>query len=155
MLDGPNMEVLTREKTIEKPVESLLAQARELVTAIEQGDDLAADRLLDEIKAVRETDLYQKLGQLTRELHDKMLGFALDSRIADLTHTEIPDARERLNYVITMTQEAADTTLNAVEELVPLTEKMGKQSSELSLKWERFLQREMPYAEFKTLSTEL
>jgi len=154
-LDGPIMEALTQEQANERPVESLLAQAKELVTAIEKGDDLSTDRLLDEIRAVRGNVLYQKLGQLTRELHDKMLGFAMDSRIADLTHTKIPDARERLNYVITMTQESADTTLNVVEELVPLSAKMGKQSSELSLKWGRFLQREMPYSEFKELSSEL
>lgn len=133
---------------------SRLDKARNLVLALETGDEEDVETLLNEITVIQETRLFQEVGKLTRQLHNAMLGFALDTKIAELTE-EIPDTKERLNYVISMTQQAADTTLNAVEELIPLSEQLGSKNKDLSAKWERFLQREMPYAEFKELSQEL
>jgi len=132
-----------------------IEQARALLAALERGDDESADRILDEIGRVRETLMFQEVGKLTRQLHDTLANFALDEKIADLTEKEIPDAKERLNYVITMTEQAANTTLNAVESILPFAESLREQSNELSVQWQRFRQREMPYEEFKSLAQDL
>ncbi|WP_305906674.1 protein phosphatase CheZ [Methylomarinum sp. Ch1-1] len=135
--------------------ETRLALARDLVTALEQGDEASADSLLDEIAGLRETQLFKEVGRLTRQLHDTMTGFAVDSRIAAMTEKDIPDAKERLHYVINMTEQAANQTLNAVEALLPVSERLNEQASALAGKWERFLDREMPYQEFKAMSREI
>jgi chemotaxis protein CheZ len=132
-----------------------IEQARALLTALEHGDDESVDRLLDEIGRVRETLMFQEVGKLTRQLHDTLANFVLDERIADLTENEIPDAKERLNYVIAMTEQAANTTLNAVESILPYAESLREQSNELGIQWQRFRQREMPYEEFKSLTRDL
>ncbi|HYE36799.1 protein phosphatase CheZ [Methylocaldum sp.] len=132
-----------------------IEQARALLAALEQGDDELADRILDEIGRVRETLMFQEVGKLTRQLHDTLANFSLDEKIADLTEKEIPDAKERLNYVITMTEQAANTTLNAVESILPFAESLHEQSNELGVRWQRFRQREMPYEEFKSLTQDL
>lgn len=132
-----------------------IQQVRALLAALERGDDDSADRILDEIGRVRETLMFQEVGKLTRQLHDTLANFALDERIADLTEKEIPDAKERLNYVIAMTEQAANTTLNAVESILPFAESLREQSNELSAQWRRFRQREMPYEEFKSLTQDL
>ncbi|MCI0655406.1 MAG: protein phosphatase CheZ [Methylococcaceae bacterium] len=129
--------------------------AKQFVAALEEGDERAADEILDNITSVRETRLFREVGKLTRQLHEAITGFTLDERIACLTEKEIPDAKERLNYVITMTQQSADTTLGAVEELLPLSEGMGARTAELREKWSRFLRKEMDYDEFKRVSNEL
>jgi len=72
-----------------------------------------------------------------------------------MTENEIPDAKERLQYVITMTEQAANQTLNAVENLLPVSKTLNEQAEELSKKWERFLDREMPFEEFKSMSAEI
>ena len=132
-----------------------LDSARALVNALEQGDERNADKIVYEIASASETQMFQQVGRLTRQLHEAMSGFAQDSRLTELTENAIPDAKERLNYVITMTQQAADTTLNVVDELLPVSDQLVNQASELSVRWNRFLQKEMPYDEFKALSIEL
>ena len=99
---------------------NLLDQARELVAELESGNTSAAERLIEELGRKREQVLFQELGKMTRQLHDALNGFAVDARIVSMTETEIPDAKARLNHVITMTEESANKTLQAVENAVPI-----------------------------------
>ena len=92
---------------------------------------------------------------MTRQLHDTMVNFSLDSKIAAMAEHDIPDAKERLHYVIAMTEQAANQTLNAVENLLPVSEELSNQANKLSGKWGRFLDREMPFEEFKAMSQEI
>jgi len=133
----------------------LLTLAKDLVSALEKGDHMAADTLLDELAGLRETQLFKEIGRLTRQLHDTMVSFSLDSKITSMTETEIPDAKERLQYVITMTEQAADQTLTAVENLLPISQELNDQAAQLSAKWGRFLDREMPLDEFKAMTAEI
>ena len=94
----------------------LLEKAKLLVNFLECGDQDAADKMLEELADFSESTLFREVGRLTRELHEAINGFLLDAKIADLAQREIPDASERLTYVITMTENSANTTLNAVEE---------------------------------------
>jgi len=132
-----------------------LALAKDLVVALEQGNELEADKLLDKIAGQKEEQLFKELGLLTRQLHDTMAGFSLDSKITSMTENDIPDAKERLQYVITMTEQAANQTLSAVEDLLPVSRELNTQVDELSEKWERFLDREMPFEEFKSMSEKI
>lgn len=133
----------------------LLTLAKDLVTALEKGDQTSADALLDELAGLRETQLFKEIGRLTRQLHDTMVSFSLDSTITAMTETEIPDAKERLHYVIAMTEQAADQTLTAVEHLLPISQELNDQAAQLSAKWGRFLDREMPLEEFKAMTAEI
>lgn len=132
-----------------------LALAKDLVKQLEAGDEIKADSIVDEITSIRESSLFQEVGRMTRELHDAMLSFANDTRVSELTEDELPDAKDRLNHVIKMTQQAADQTLNAVEAFMPLCQEMSGQSRTLSLNWERFVGREMPLQDFRGLADEL
>ncbi len=132
-----------------------IEQALALVAALEQGDQAQADRIVDDIGRVRELALFQEVWRLTRQLHDTLASFAVDDKLADLTEKEIPDAKERLNYVIAMTEQAANTTLNAVEAILPLTEALDQRAEAMSVQWQRFRNREMPFEEFKVLSQDL
>jgi chemotaxis protein CheZ len=129
--------------------------AKQFVAALESGDEKRADEILDNIASVRETQLFQEFGKLTRKLHEAISGVMVDARIANLNEKEIPDAKIRLNYVITMTQQSAEITLNAVEEMLPLSEQMSIETAELGEKWNRFLRRGMDRDEFKAVSNEL
>lgn len=133
----------------------LLSLSKDLVAALEKGDDRAADALLDELAGLRETQLFKEIGRLTRQLHDTMVSFSVDAQITSMTETEIPDAKERLQYVITMTEQAADQTLTVVENLLPISQDLNDQSELLSGKWSRFLDREMPLEEFKAMTAEI
>ncbi|OAI11707.1 chemotaxis protein CheZ [Methylomonas koyamae] len=133
----------------------LLSLARELVTALERGDEAVADEILDQVAGVRETQLFKEVGRLTRQLHDTMVSFSVDSKITAMAEHEIPDAKERLHYVIAMTEQAANQTLTAVEDLLPVSDELSTQVNQLAGQWNRFLDREMPFDEFKAMSADL
>jgi len=62
-----------------------------------------------------ESDLHQKIGLLTRQLHDSLneLGYADQLRS---TMGELPDAQSRLSYIARLTGEAAEKVLTRVEQ---------------------------------------
>ncbi|WP_006786145.1 protein phosphatase CheZ [Thiorhodospira sibirica] len=132
-----------------------LEQARELVKLMESGDDLQAGKLIEELGRMHESLLFQQIGKLTRDLHEALNGFRMDSRLSEITEEEIPDAKERLNYVVVMTEQAANRTLTAVETVLPLIESLTQQASELGSDWQRFRQRELSADDFRELSRKL
>ncbi len=132
-----------------------LGRAQSLADHIQKGNDDEVNRLLDEISRGRERMLFQELGKLTREFHEALNGFRLDARITDLAQENIPDAKQRLNYVIVMTEQAANRTLTAVEEVMPLSESMAAQAKVLRAQWARFTGRTMSAADFRHLSHEI
>jgi len=129
-----------------------LERAREYVKQLELGNSKQADLVLGELTEVRESQLFNELGRLTRDFHEAINAFNTDDRMASMASDEIPDARERLTYVITKTDAAAHTTLNAVETALPICESMDKTLADLNEAWEKFLSKEMGAAEFRKLS---
>lgn len=132
-----------------------LGLVRDALDALEQGDDQRADRILDEIAGIRESQLYLEVGRLTRQLHDALTHFSFDSKIGEIAAQEIPNAKERLRYVITMTEQAANQTLSVVEDIVPVAQRLNEQATKLAENWERFLIRKMPFEEFKGMTQEI
>jgi len=135
--------------------EDYIDRVRTLAQTIELGDTAEATRQLDELTSLREKTLYQELGRLTREFHEALQSFRLDSRIASLAAQDFPDARERLNYVVSMTAQSADRTMTAVEESMPICESMEERAAALKQEWGRFTQRKMSPDEFRDLSRRL
>ena len=132
-----------------------LEQARTLVAQLEAGESEAARATLDELTRMRESDLFRELGKLTRELHEALKGFRLDARIAEVAEKEIPDAKERLNYVITKTEEAAHRTLDLVEGALPVAERLASEGARLAADWARFRAREMDVESFRAMARAL
>ncbi len=135
--------------------QEILALAQQLIAEIEADNDNQVTALIDQLATIRETELFQEIGKLTRELHSAITNFEIDSDLSELAQSEIPDAKERLNYVITMTNQAANRTLNAVEGAIPLCESLHNKSVELNGEWTRFVNREMKADEFRSVSKTL
>ncbi len=129
-----------------------LSRAKEYVLQLEQGNNEAADEILSEISGNRESELFNQLGQLTRNFHDALNGFGQDDRLASIASGEISDAKERLNYVIEKTDEAAHTTMDAVDSALPICDSLDKTLINLNENWDKFLNKEMDATEFRRLS---
>jgi len=135
--------------------EDNVARVKDLLATMEAGDEAGAKEVLDELTHIRESDIYQEMGKLTRELHDAFKTFGMDDQIANIAEHDIPDARERLKHVIDMTDKAANRTMDAVEESLPICTGMETRSSDLHESWKRFTQRDMNVNEFRELSENL
>ena len=66
--------------------------------------------------------VFNEIGHLTRALHDSLRELGYDKKLQKAA-SAIPDARDRLNYIASMTQAAAERVLNAAEATQPLVEK--------------------------------
>ena len=108
-----------------------LADARALVEAIENEDDAGEARLIGELTAAYSGTIFDEVGRMTREVHDTLRSFAEDERLGALAEDEMPDARDRLRYVITLTEQAATRTLSITEEASPTVEQIVDRSKRL------------------------
>lgn len=135
--------------------EQLLSASKRLTEKLEQGADADIDGMLDEIASYRENTLFQELGKLTRELHDSIRSFQLDDRFNDIAESEIPDAKERLEYVMTMTEQSADKTLTAVEDSQPKVDELNAQFDDMEQRWSSFIKKELSADQFRQLASDL
>ncbi|MCB8748208.1 protein phosphatase CheZ [Rhodoferax sp. U2-2l] len=60
-------------------------------------------------------DVHQRIGMLTRQLHDSLQGLGLTEQVKSWAG-EIPDAKSRLSYIARLTGEAAEKVLNNVDQ---------------------------------------
>ncbi|MBE0438529.1 MAG: protein phosphatase CheZ [Gammaproteobacteria bacterium] len=132
-----------------------LEAARALVNALEAGDKEESASQLALLTQTQESDLFHQVGKLTRELHEALNNFNLDNRLADLTANDMPNTRERLNYVIRTTEEAAHKTLSYIDKTLPLASELKQTAEKINASWHRFRMREMTADEFRSMSKEI
>ncbi|MFN2329054.1 MAG: protein phosphatase CheZ [Chromatocurvus sp.] len=90
-----------------------------LLEAAHGNDEAHFSELLDDLTAMREQALFQDVGRLTRQLHEALSNSQLDDRVADFAADEFPDARQRLDQVIAITEQSAHKTMDLVEAMLP------------------------------------
>jgi chemotaxis protein CheZ len=129
---------------IEKPAEkSVQEPAKAAPVAAQPEKTLAAPQEDDE-------DIHSRLGHLTRALHDTMRELGYDKTL-ERAVGKMPDTRDRLNYISTLTEQAAVKTLNAVEETKPLQQKLESGAAQLSARWQELFDNKLEIEQFKTL----
>jgi len=96
----------------------LFQEVQMLMDSLAGGDMDAAEKAVDAIARLSEKKLFDEVGNLTRNLHESLKEFrkALDPKIRSMATQDVPEAADNLEQVIAMTAQAADKTLNVVEE---------------------------------------
>lgn len=95
-------------------------------------------------------DVYAQVGHLTRKLHDTLRELGYDRSIEKAVG-KMPDARDRLNYISTLTEQAAVKTLTATETAKPLQESLEASAKQLSARWDQMMAGQLSVDEFKQL----
>ncbi|MBT2771923.1 protein phosphatase CheZ [Halomonas sp. ISL-60] len=80
-------------------------------------------------------EMVHRIGHLTRLLRDSMKELGLDQQITQAAQA-IPDANDRLNYVASMTEQAAERALNAVERAQPVQDSLEEEGAALNKRWQ-------------------
>lgn len=80
-------------------------------------------------------ELLGRIGHLTRQLREGMRELGLDKQVEKAAQA-IPDARDRLKYVVDMTERAAHRALNAVDAAQPLQEDLARSAKGLTARWD-------------------
>lgn len=92
------------------------------------------------------------VGHLTRQLHDTLAELGYDRHLQDAAAAALPDARQRIAYVVTLTEQAASRSLNAVELAIPVQEGLASEATSLAERWEGVFRGDSDVAQFKVLA---
>ncbi|HEY0287091.1 MAG TPA: protein phosphatase CheZ [Pseudomonas sp.] len=132
---------------------TLKKHARQLVESLEKGKFGEAVQLIHELNQTRDRGLYREVGKLTRELHSAIVNFQIDPHMPQAEEvSQITDAAERLSYVVRLTENAANRTMDLVEQSTPLMNGLGTDAKALRADWGRFMRRELGAEEFRELA---
>jgi chemotaxis protein CheZ len=85
--------------------------------------------------AESEETVHQRIGQLTRTLHNALRELGYDRELMD-AREHLPDARDRLAYIARVTGEAAEKVLNAVDRARNVQQELTEQAGELRQRWQ-------------------
>lgn len=98
-----------------------------------------------------QTKAFNTVGHLVRQLHDALLGLGYD-KLIEKTVTTLPDAKDRLAYVASLTEQAACRVLNATDVAMPIQEQLGTSGKALADRWDQLYANQLDVAEFKQLA---
>jgi len=94
--------------------------------------------LLPPTEHLNNTEMLKRIGHVTRVLHDSLRGLGI-SKILEQVAADIPNARDRLNYVSRMTEQAAERVLNATDEALPLQAELLVGAQHMNARWKSVL----------------
>lgn len=97
--------------------------------------------------------VFNEIGHLTRALHDSLRELGYDKNLQKAA-SAIPDARDRLNYIATMTQAAAERVLNATEAAQPVVDKIEAGAKNLAGEWQKLFDNKLDVNQFKQLAAQ-
>ncbi|MGL5653149.1 protein phosphatase CheZ [Vibrio misgurnus] len=128
-----------------------LEQAKQLVQLLEQGQQDEANRLLTYVYESASNPIFNEIGMLTRDLHESLKNFHIDERFNQIATDEIPDARERLHYVMQKTEVAANKTMDAVDRCMPIADQLHESLLQIRPEWNRLMKGQIELVSFKSL----
>jgi len=88
--------------------------------------------------AASNEEVLSRIGHMTRALHDSLRGLGLD-KLIEKAASDIPDARDRLDYVARLSEQSAKRVLDATDTAGPLQDGIESRSSALRGEWQTLL----------------
>lgn len=101
--------------------------------------------------AASNEEVLSRIGHMTRALHESLRGLGLD-KLIEKAASDIPDARDRLDYVARLSEQAAKKVLDATDTAGPLQDGIETRASELSKGWRALLDKGASEAEWREMA---
>ena len=98
-------------------------------------------------------DVFQRVGMLTRNLHDALRQLGYDKGI-DSAVGALPDARARLTYIANLTGQAAEKALTMAEQGADIQSKIESEANVLSKGWDELFAGKQTLEQFKDTATQ-
>jgi chemotaxis protein CheZ len=127
------------DEPVEAPAPSVAADTASVVEAMTAEAEHSCDAV------------YQKIGQMTRRVHNALSELGYDQALQDAAEV-MPDARQRLNYIAQMTEQAASKVLNATDIAKPMQDRIEHGASDLKAQWDKLFANQLSPDEFKALA---
>ena len=98
-----------------------------------------------------EHGMFERLGGIVRLLHDSLRELGYDKALTEAS-SAIVDAQDRLEYVATLTEQAANKVLNTLDEGMPAQDLLSKQAKDMENRWADLFAGKLSLDEFKALA---
>lgn len=112
-------------------------------TVLKPGDASVTAEATDDPR-----DVFQRVGMLTRKLHDALRELGYDKSVENAVGS-LPDARARLAYIANLTGQAAEKVLASVETCQIINDGMADRARALDAAWDKLYNNQMSLEEFK------
>ena len=129
------------------------AAAAETPAAPEAASAASADASGDAADPVDQSDkpMFERLGGIVRLLHDSLRELGYDKALTEAS-SQIVDAQDRLEYVATLTEQAANKVLNTLDEGMPAQDVLSKKAKDMDGRWMALFDGKLSLEEFKALA---
>ena len=107
----------------------------------------------ESVAAASEGVVYNRLGQLARQVHDALRELGLDTTLHRAAEA-VPDARQRLAYVARTTEQAASRVLNATDVAAPIQAELASGADALCARWDELYAGRLSPEAFRELSAD-
>jgi len=98
-----------------------------------------------------EHGMFERLGGIVRLLHDSLRELGYDKALTEAS-SQIVDAQDRLEYVASLTEQAANKVLNTLDEGMPAQDLLSKQAKDMETRWADLFSGKLSLDEFKALA---
>jgi chemotaxis protein CheZ len=95
--------------------------------------------------------MFERLGGIVRLLHDSLRELGYDKALTEAS-SQILDAQDRLEYVASLTEQAANKVLNTLDEGMPAQDALSKQSKDMETRWADLFAGKLSIEQFKALA---
>ena len=141
----------TAEDDMEALFDQVAATRPQLVAvAPAAAPEPAAANTEDEVNAA-DKPMFERLGGIVRLLHDSLRELGYDKALNEAS-SQITDAQDRLEYVASLTEQAANKVLNTLDEGMPAQDVLSKKSKAMENRWADLFAGKLSIDEFKTLA---
>jgi chemotaxis protein CheZ len=98
-----------------------------------------------------EKGMYERLGGIVRLLHDSLRELGYDKALTEAS-SQIVDAQDRLEYVASLTEQAANKVLNTLDDGMPAQDLLSKQAKDMETRWAELFAGKLSIDQFKALA---
>jgi chemotaxis protein CheZ len=95
--------------------------------------------------------MFERLGGIVRLLHDSLRELGYDKALTEAS-SQIVDAQDRLEYVASLTEQAANKVLNTLDDGMPAQDVLSKQAKVMDTRWSELFAGKLSIDEFKALA---
>ena len=95
--------------------------------------------------------MFDRLGHIVRQLHDSLRELGYDRSLSDIA-TEVTDATDRLEYIATLTEQAANKVLNSIDEAMPVQDELIRIAKDVDVRWAAMFDGKLGVDEFRLLA---
>ncbi len=127
------------------------AAAPAVVAAAPAAAPIAAPAAVADAADDEPKGMYERLGGIVRLLHDSLRELGYDKALTEAS-SQIVDAQDRLEYVATLTEQAANKVLNTLDDGMPAQDLLSKQAKEMENRWSDLFAGKLSIEQFKSLA---